>query len=303
VGAHEVGEALKKRPSRWHASAGVNMNVEHMNVTPPSTATQTSSPLRGGVEASLGSDRDTQGQFVKLPRELLERTDLTPAAKLVYAEIRDRLGDNGEAWPGLRRIAKGCGLGRSTVDGCIDQIEAAGLLVVERPRGNPAGTTNRYRLPGSPHSVTYQKADVPKSGHRTCQKADTGRTENRTKSDSFNQTHITKHKRKVRANGDPWELAQKAMSGDALRTDAFRTAWGEWVEYRRQTGRPLTPATIVRQIRKLEEFGHDAAIESIERSIGQGWQGLFLPHADRSRNGGARARVGRNGEFPENLRL
>lgn len=76
---------------------------------------------------------------------------------------------------------------------------------------------------------------------------------------------------------DPWAQAEAAMTGTTLRTDAFRAAWLEWVEYRRQARKPLTPASITRQVRVLEVYGHDGAIESIGASIRNGWQGLFDP--------------------------
>ena len=67
------------------------------------------------------------------------------------------------------------------------------------------------------------------------------------------------------------------MTGDTLKTDAFRAAWESWERYRRERGAKLTPTTISRQIKKLEAWGHDVAIASIEQSIGHGWQGLFAP--------------------------
>jgi len=79
------------------------------------------------------------------------------------------------------------------------------------------------------------------------------------------------------------------MRGDTLRTDAFWTAWSEWLDYRRQAGKPLTPSTIEAQIKTLEDFGHDGAIASIEQSIRHGWAGLFEPRG--SGDGGRRSRI------------
>lgn len=65
-----------------------------------------------------------------------------------------------------------------------------------------------------------------------------------------------------------------------LETDAFRQAWGEWLEYRRE--RRLTiykPRSVSAQIKELSEWGEAAAITSIRDSIRQQWQGLFPPKA------------------------
>jgi hypothetical protein len=97
---------------------------------------------------------------------------------------------------------------------------------------------------------------------------------------------IRQTKKKAAIAADSWALAQAAMKGNTLRTDAFRAAWLSWVEYRRQAGKRLAAATAQRQIRKLEGFGHDGAIASIEQSIGNGWQGLFDPDGDRGGRGG-----------------
>lgn len=38
--------------------------------------------------------------FYKLPQDIAARSDLTASAKIVYAVIRDRIGQNGKSWPG-----------------------------------------------------------------------------------------------------------------------------------------------------------------------------------------------------------
>lgn len=67
---------------------------------------------------------------------------------------------------------------------------------------------------------------------------------------------------------------------DPLNTDAFKAAWAEWVEYRRQSKKKLTPMSIKLQLKELSEFGHDDAILSIQRSIKFGWTGLFKPEGN-----------------------
>jgi len=100
-------------------------------------------------------------KFIQIPIDILGREDLTPADKLVFGMIADHMGQNSVAWPGLRLIAKNCGLDLSTAMRATKRLEVAGLLNVERVEGNPSGRTNRYRLsPASSKGERSQKDDV-----------------------------------------------------------------------------------------------------------------------------------------------
>jgi hypothetical protein len=81
--------------------------------------------------------------FYKLLQDLAARTDLLASDKLVYAILADRIGRNGKAWPGSRRLAHDSGMNRETVLESIGRLKAAGLLLVES-RGR--GRANLYRL-------------------------------------------------------------------------------------------------------------------------------------------------------------
>jgi len=86
----------------------------------------------------------TVEQFYKMPKKIMVRPDLPPAAKLVYAVIRSYIGTNGHCWAGVRRLAQDTGLGKVTVIRAIKTLEEEGLLVAVR-RGN--GKVNHYQLP------------------------------------------------------------------------------------------------------------------------------------------------------------
>lgn len=62
---------------------------------------------------------------------------------------------------------------------------------------------------------------------------------------------------------------------------AFVKAWAEWLQYRRERHLPkLKPTSLRKQFKLLMEWGEAASIASIDRSIAQGWQGLFPPPAE-----------------------
>jgi hypothetical protein len=55
-------------------------------------------------------------------------------------------------------------------------------------------------------------------------------------------------------------------------------AWDEWVEFRKEKKARLTATTVTKQFELLASLSSEAeAIECIQQSIRNGWQGLFPP--------------------------
>lgn len=67
-----------------------------------------------------------------------------------------------------------------------------------------------------------------------------------------------------------------------LQTSQFRQAWSEFLNYRKVGKfKLLQPASIKAQLLKLSVMGHDTAIEAINDSIANGWQGIFPPKGQK----------------------
>jgi hypothetical protein len=65
---------------------------------------------------------------------------------------------------------------------------------------------------------------------------------------------------------------------DGLNTEAFRTAWADYLAYRTaQHFRSLKPVSVTKQLAECATWGEAAAIEAIRTTIRNGWQGLFPP--------------------------
>lgn len=59
-------------------------------------------------------------------------------------------------------------------------------------------------------------------------------------------------------------------------SEAFVNAWGEWIDYRKESKKKLTLKTIASQFNLLASLKSDKlAVECIETSIRNGWAGLF----------------------------
>jgi hypothetical protein len=63
-----------------------------------------------------------------------------------------------------------------------------------------------------------------------------------------------------------------------LDTPEFRKCWAEYEEYRRHRRLArLQPDTLKRRFAEYASWGHDAAIDAINFSITQNYQGVFRP--------------------------
>jgi hypothetical protein len=62
---------------------------------------------------------------------------------------------------------------------------------------------------------------------------------------------------------------------DVLNTPAFLEAWENWLAYRRERKTKTTDRTKSAQLATLAAVGETSAIAAIEKSIRNGWQGLF----------------------------
>lgn len=62
-----------------------------------------------------------------------------------------------------------------------------------------------------------------------------------------------------------------------LATDAFKAAWFEWCEHRRELRKPLTETSTKQQLRDFAQWGPARAVAAIHYTIGKGWQGIREP--------------------------
>ena len=58
---------------------------------------------------------------------------------------------------------------------------------------------------------------------------------------------------------------------------AFASAWGDWIQHRKEKRKPVTPLSAKQALKDLEAMGADRAIAAIRHSIGKGWTGIFEP--------------------------
>ena len=62
---------------------------------------------------------------------------------------------------------------------------------------------------------------------------------------------------------------------EELDTPEFRATWAEWIAHRIEIKKPMKPLGAKKLLKSLAEGGERKAIESIDQSIANGWQGVF----------------------------
>lgn len=73
--------------------------------------------------------------------------ELSHRAKAVYIYLKDHANKEGTCWPGIKTIAAGVSLSRSTVKRALNDLVRVGLVVKERRwRRNGSLSSNLYRV-------------------------------------------------------------------------------------------------------------------------------------------------------------
>ena len=73
--------------------------------------------------------------------------ELSHRARAVYMYLRDRSGDGGSCWPGIKTIASDLKLSRSTVKRALADLERGGYIKkAPRHRENGSNTSNLYTV-------------------------------------------------------------------------------------------------------------------------------------------------------------
>ncbi len=69
-----------------------------------------------------------------------------------------------------------------------------------------------------------------------------------------------------------------------LNTPEFVSAWADWRRHRREKKKPLAPGSLAesKQLKELEKMGVERAVQAIQHSIANDYQGIFEP-SDRQR--------------------
>ncbi len=87
------------------------------------------------------------GEVLAYYDTIFQISELSHRAKAVYIYLKDHANKQGACWPGIKTIAAGVSLSRSTVKRALDDLVRAGLVEKSnRWRENGGLTSNLYRV-------------------------------------------------------------------------------------------------------------------------------------------------------------
>jgi len=184
--------------------------------------------------------------------------------KLVLLALADMAGSSSDqAWPSIGYLVERTGMSRCSVMRAVQTLVNFKLVEVER-RPN---RTNIYRICKS-HCETPVVSERDHGSLR----------ERPPQSHSETRTYKEPRKNLPRTNKKP---APKFELPVALNTPEFKAAWEGFQEMRKAIKKPLTARAMSLVINKIELWGHDVAIEALDRSTTNNWQGVFDPRESR----------------------
>ena len=188
-----------------------------------------------------------------MPREVALDKDLNPLAKVLYAVIQAL--DTKGCYASNAYLCEVVGCNKRHIQGLINVLVERGLVVrSEIGSGNAktrllttaATLALQVGTPCTPvHPPMHHSASPPCTTVKPNKKEDKKEDKN---------TPLP-----------PWG-------------EGMAKAWNEWVEFRKEKKAKLTSSSILKQFELLASLSsEDEAVDCIQQSIRNGWQGLFPP--------------------------
>lgn len=198
------------------------------------------------------------GSFI--PNWLLRCPDLSHGAKLAYARLCQYADkETGEAWPGQDAWADEIGVSVRQLRRYVDELECFKLIeVVQRGQSE----TNFYRFLAHPLMSGQDRSDMSGPGRSKVSGQDRSKVSGPLLIESIEENQRRE--------------SSGAVQSLPFQTKEFSDAWNDWLKYRRELKKPLTPSTIKSQLKGLESLTESDAIAAIRLSIMKGWQGLVF---------------------------
>lgn len=184
-----------------------------------------------------------------IPKAVLERSDLPVTAKMLYGLV-DALSQDEGCFASNEWVAATLGLKKRQVQNLIKRLIEAGLIVREDGDRRVLWTVEKQALNRCNKGAVKCTPPVQSVAPPPCNPLHPDRIEDN-KEDKTPQP--------------PWG-------------ERMAQAWKDWLDFRKQKKAKLTPLTVTKQFEMLASLScEDEAVECIQQSIRNGWQGLFPP--------------------------
>jgi len=168
-----------------------------------------------------------------------------PQRKLILIALADISNEKKECWPSHEYLGRVAECSRSSVIRHLKELEASGLISITNRGDGKVKKSNLYTLNPENNDVSQCDIDVSE-----------------------------RHKGSVTVTHNTLIDTPNTYIGVVPN-------WDEWVQFRKEIKKPLTPTAIKQHINFLEKFDLATRITIIEQSIVRGWTGLFEPKGER----------------------
>jgi hypothetical protein len=204
------------------------------------------------------SDNKPMFAGVFIPREVLLDADISASGKIIFAIIQSLDNDKG-CFASNEYIGNMLGLSESSVRASIGDLVKKNYIhrVI-----NECGTRTIRTCSSASFLPPQQKTSTPPP-------------ENNRPPAGKLAPYKTKDKH---SNIDTKGLLLQPVP----HSEAFGKVWNDWMQYRNERKKPLTPTTIKQQIEFLSNLNENDATQSIILSIRNGWLGIFPPSGGNS---------------------
>ena len=195
---------------------------------------------------------------VFIPREVLLDADISASGKIIFAIIQSLDNDKG-CFASNEYIGNMLGLSESSVRASIGDLVNKNYIhrVI-----NECGTRTLRTCSSASFLPPQQKTGTPPP-------------ENNRPPAGKLAPYKTKDKH---SNIDTKGLLLQPVP----HSEAFGKVWTDWMQYRNERKKPLTPTTNKQQIEFLSNLNENDATQSIILSIRNGWLGIFPPSGGNS---------------------
>lgn len=208
----------------------------------------------------------------------LDDMKLKPIPFRVFLHLCRRAGKDGKCYPSAPAIAGACLINRKTVWPALAELEKAGL-VVKGKKG--FGQSNTYTL-----TFPAMEKEAPIDNLQSSQMDTLLDTLQSSQMDTLqsSQMDTLQSSQMGHRKGNPSKGIQRRESNKGKTQEElallpfgndFSLAWQNWEQHREEIKKKITPTSRKLTLAKLEHLTEAEAIEAINRSISNGWQGIF----------------------------
>jgi hypothetical protein len=180
------------------------------------------------------------------------------------------------SWPSIATIAGKCGFTEKTVKRALKALQELGII---EHLGKPFAGSVRYAIRppiGTPEPLLD---DSNRDATTLIKEASIGTFQSANQGSHVPPIGTPRPQEVTQRTNNNRNVPKRIEFPPGLSGDAFKAAWSEWEQHRKEIRKPLTPTSSHKQLTKLAAMGETQAIEAINQSIENGWQGIFPPKA------------------------